>query len=775
MGNNSLPLDTDLPQYFIDEPLDEDRSGLTPTFPAQFWREGIEQNGVPAFLNDNSFPVWRNVKDAEYGATGDGNSDDTQSIQRAINAGSATQWRYDGGELTIRPALVYIPGGTYRITKTLTSLINTMIIGDPLNPPTLIADSSLGTNSIIWASDQRQPATNQFFQVIRNIHFDTTRIAASVRANALNWPVSQACQLLNVNITMPDYSQHVGIQMVGGNDMTGGSGTILGDMTITGGGIGILLNNQQYNFKTIVFNGCNVAISIAHVFSLFMQGLTFLNCEIGIDTQGSTGSISLIDSTANFVGTVINAHYFGDGNGSLVVERLAIQNSGSTVYLDNQKRVVISGSISDTWVMGNAYIPGGPNTGAFQSSSNYSVQRSPSLVNSAGDFCLMTQPQYQDYDSSQFVNVRSLGAIGDGIFDDTATIQEILNSAAGSKIVYVPQGTYSISDTLMVPPGTRIVGEVWSGLSASGPNFADASNPRPLLKIGNTGEVGVAQISDMLLTTADVLPGAILMEVNMAGFQPGDVGMWNTHFRIGGSAQTKVYIDCAAENTENCRAAFAMLHVTPSGSPYIENMWGWTADHSLDSGGNNQNIATGRGALIEGTVATWMVGTAFEHNTLYQYNINNARNVFIGMQQTETPYWQGLGSLNNAPQPWTFNLTYGDPTYANCVQFTSNQQCYMAWAQHVSGGSNLYIYNSALWSFFNGMNNGDYSSKSCKVCQLNMAYITSAPSNFYWYNVDTLGATNMIEDEYFVAARYWNPGGWDGAIAAYLRHGSLGV
>ena len=68
--------------------------------------------------------------------------------------------------------------------------------------------------------------------------------------------------------------------------------------------------------------------------------------------------------------------------------------------------------------------------------------------------------------------------------------------------------------------------------------------------------------------------------------------------------------------------------------------------------------------LVESTKATWLVGTAFEHNTLYQYNLNSAKNVYIGMQQSETPYWQGTGSASLAPAPWT--AAGSDPTFSNC-------------------------------------------------------------------------------------------------------------
>lgn len=110
----------------------------------------------------------------------------------------------------------------------------------------------------------------------------------------------------------------------------------------------------------------------------------------------------------------------------------------------------------------------------------------------------------------------------------------------------------------------------------------------------------------MLFSVADVLQGATILEVNMAASSPGSVSFHNTHIRVGGTADTVVNTNCAPADTSDCKAAHTMLHITSAASPYIENMWGWTADHSLD-GGLVQNIATGCGALIESTKGAWLV------------------------------------------------------------------------------------------------------------------------------------------------------------------------
>ena len=324
-----------------------------------------------------------------------------------------------------------------------------------------------------------------------------------------------------------------------------------------------------------------------------------------------------------------------------------------------------------------------------------------------------------------------------------------------------------MTSTIEIPPGSRLIGEAWSAISAVGANFADAQNPQVMVRIGKIGQVGVAQISDMLFTVADVLPGCILVEVNMAGQHPGDVATWNSHFRVGGAAGSGVQTKCG-DDTAPCQAAFMLMHLTSSASIYIEDMWGWTADHDLD-GDNNQVISTGRGMLVESQHPVWLVGTAFEHNTLYQYNLINAANLYTGMQQCETPYWQGTGSPALAPAPWTPDARYHDPTFENCDATDAN--CRMAWYQRVAGGHDLYLYGSGFWTFFN--HNG-----ACQgvdgTCQDNAVEITGDPQRLYWWNLNTRGVLNMVLDDGTVlVTQNNNPGSWGAIAAAVLTHSGI--
>ena len=185
-----------------------------------------------------------------------------------------------------------------------------------------------------------------------------------------------------------------------------------------------------------------------------------------------------------------------------------------------------------------------------------------------------------------------------------------------------------------------ITGEVWSQLVASGSYFSNMSDPQPMLRVGSTeGETGVFEISDILFTSIGSLPGLVMVEWNMAADDQGSAALWDSHFRVGGAAGTKLQVaQCpkGAPIQSECIAASMMLHITPTGNGYFENMWAWVADHDLDDPQNTMvTVAVARGILIESPGPTWLYGSASEHSILYQYNFDSSINTWAGMIQTE--------------------------------------------------------------------------------------------------------------------------------------------
>ena len=89
------------------------------------------------------------------------------------------------------------------------------------------------------------------------------------------------------------------------------------------------------------------------------------------------------------------------------------------------------------------------------------------LVSGTGKYLTKVPPQYEQYNSSQFASVKDFGAIGDGKADDTAAITAALLANTGCQITYFPHGVYLVTDTIFVPTGSRLVGEVWSVISGT--------------------------------------------------------------------------------------------------------------------------------------------------------------------------------------------------------------------------------------------------------------------------------------------------------------------
>ncbi|KAH9907978.1 glycoside hydrolase family 55 protein [Xylariomycetidae sp. FL2044] len=797
----------------------EEQCPLAPTDPSAYWYESIEHNGIsPVIPNGTDWPVFRNVKES-FGAKGDGASDDTDALQNAINAGNSYAGRNtDSLGTTGQPAVVYLPKGVYVLNAPLQFFVGMILMGDPTDPPTIKAASNFSGDYMIYAKDPSKDATTTFYVGMKNVIIDSQDYDKDTNLTLVDWSVSQACQLTNVRFNMPyDSTGHVGIDMP-----EGGSALIMEDLYFHGGRVGLSLNNQQYHLKSLTFDGCTTGISVQHLFMGHCQGCNFTLCGIGVDTSNPTdgveslGTFIITDSSANNTGALVNTIKSDGAYDSIVLENVQVDSTvSSTVTADGE--MVFKGSVpnNESWVWGKSYSPGGPDV--MRRGVRFMTKRPEPLVDESGSYYRFPPPTYQEYGVDQFVNVKNVPGhpvAGDGQADDTASLQAIIDENAGCKVLFFPYGIYLVTDTLLFPPGSRVFGEAWSTISATGSRFINPDAPVPMVKVGNTGDVGVAQFNDMLFTVEDILPGCTLLEVNMAGEEPGDVGFWNTHFRVGGAADSQTQEKCGAAVTTDpaqCKAAFMLAHFTASSSAYVDNMWAWTADHDLDGGAGTQYISVGRGVLIESTKPSWFVGFGSEHNTLYQTNFYHAENVFMGFQQSETPYWQGNNSAQLAPSPWAPGVLPSDPDFSWCTtsssstsnstsssppsnsttllkhRFTndtattndySEAECRMALYQTIAHSRALSLYAGGFWTFFN-------ANAACATgadCQRAAVRIQNSTGLYYF----GLGTNHVGEMVVVVAAQQEdgggddddggeavalsadNEGGWDGNVAAYL-------
>ena len=367
----------------------------------------------------------------------------------------------------------------------------------------------------------------------------------------------------------------------------------------------------------------------------------------------------------------------------------------------------------------------------------------PATLLAGGAVFERSKPQYENVPASSFVSVKSAGAKGDGVTDDTAAIQKVLNSATADQVVYFDHGYYVVTSTVKVPKNVKITGEIWPVIMASGDFFSNQASPQPVFQIGQAGDTGSVEISDLIFTNLGPVPGAIMMEWNLAESSQGSAAMWDTHFRIGGSAGTKLQSDTCAKNgnvtttfNEACAGAFLLLHVTETGSAYLENTWYWVADHELDLQDHSQiNIYNGRGVLIESQAGpVWMYGTASEHSQLYNYAFSHAQNVYMALGQTETAYMQSNPDALGGG--FTPNTAFNDPTFEDCT----TESCKKTWGLRVVDSSDVYVYGAGLYSFFD---NYEQSCLDTESCQDNMVDIQCS-DKVYLYGLSTKASVSMV-------------------------------
>jgi hypothetical protein len=110
------------------------------------------------------------------------------------------------------------------------------------------------------------------------------------------------------------------------------------------------------------------------------------------------------------------------------------------------------------------------------------------------------------------------------------------------------------------------------------------------------------------------------------------------------------------------------------------------------------SIYVARGLLIESVEPTWLYGTASEHAVYYQYNFHNAQNVFAGMIQTESPYFQPTPKPP-APFESVVGVIRGDPDY-NCTATSELGGCDSSWGVMIRGSANIFIAGAGLYSWF---------------------------------------------------------------------------
>jgi sugar lactone lactonase YvrE len=425
-----------------------------------------------------------------FSAQGNGVTDDTDALQRAINK----------VQETTNQGIVFIPSGRYRVTRTIYVWPGVRLIGfGATRPMFVLAPNTPGFQQgpayvVVFAGGRPQGFENvgdggggrpnttppdanpgTFYSAMSNIDIeiqDGNPGAVGVRAR-----YAQHCYLSHMDF-------HTGSGLAGIHD----GGNVAIDLHFHGGQYGIWTRKPspgwQFTVIDSTFEGQSKAAIREHEAGLTLIRPQFKNVPtaISIDPKyadelwikdGRLENISgpaLEISNENNRRTEINAE-------NLVCSKVAV----FAAFRESGKEMKAPGAIYAVKVFSHGFHfndigEPGEIRSIFQTETLAGL---PELVRS-------DIPDLPAMDS--WVNVRSLGAHGDAKTDDT----EILRKAiAAHRVLYFPSGQYLVTDTITLKPDTILIGLHPSTTRLLLPDrtaaFQGVGGPKPLLEAPEGG------------------------------------------------------------------------------------------------------------------------------------------------------------------------------------------------------------------------------------------------------------------------------------------------
>ena len=575
-----------------------------------------------------------------FAVRSDGIADDSDALQQAINK----------VQETTNQGILFVPAGRYRLSKTIYIWPGIRLIGFGATRPTFVLGantpgfqngpsymmffagarpkdgrSSSGANN---GSAAKPPDANPgtFYSAISNIDIEIDEGnpgAVGVRAR-----YAQHCFLAHMDF-------RVGSGLAGIHD----GGNVAEDVHFFGGQYGIWTRKPSPGWQlTIIdatFEGQHEAAIREHEAGLTLIRPQFKNVPtaISIDAKYSDelwikdarmeniSGPAIVISNENNPRTEINME-------NVVCRGVAIFAS----YRESGKQIAGPAAIYrvKTFSHGFHY----EDIGAVPSIED---------VYEAAVLSALPEPVPSDIRElppmDTWVNLRALGARGDGIADDT----EILKKAiAEHRTIYLPSGQYRVTDTITLRPDTVLVGLQPSVtrilLADNTPAFQGVGSPKPLLETPKGGSNIVTGIG---LYTNGINPRAVA-----AKWMAGKNSMMNDVRFLGGHGT----VDPGATPEEAQKIWHQIYNNTHTADSNIDRRWDaqypslWITD---GGGGTFVDIWTPStfaqaGLYISDTATEGRIyQLSSEHHVRNEVMLRNASNWEIYALQTEEERGEG--------------------------------------------------------------------------------------------------------------------------------------
>ena len=420
-------------------------------------------------------------------AVGDGRADDTDAVQKAIDAA-----RDKTGH-----GLVFLPSGRYRLSRTILVPPGVRVFGVGKTRPVFVLgpntpgfQDGVGTMIAFTGGDQYQvgdvpvpvPTVRPTTAKVRDANSGTF-YSSMANIDIEIGEGNPAAAGVRFRMAQHAFLRHMNFRLGSGFAGVYQAGNVMEDVHFQGGRYGIVTEKTspawQFTLIDSSFDGQRDAAIREHEVDLTLVNVAIKNTPVGIEIDKGY-SDSLWGKNVRFenvskAAVVISAEdnvFTQVGFDNAVASNTPVfarfRDSGRTV--DGKGKAYRVGSFTY-----GLTLPGLGHVGEYKTLSDIT----PLKALPARTPALRALPPM-----SEWTNVKTLGAKGDGTTDDTAALQKAIDT---HRVLYLPTGFYMVTDTLKLRPDTVLVG--------MHPALAQLVIPD-----GNPGHVGVGSIKPILET-----------------------------------------------------------------------------------------------------------------------------------------------------------------------------------------------------------------------------------------------------------------------------------